>query len=70
MVAGAALMFTEENFLEIVQLFVIAHRPVMVIEGVITVFCVSFLRKVQPDLLPGGVPPPSPAPSEEDPHES
>ena len=69
-VAGAALMFTEENFLEIVQLFIIAHIPVMVIEGVITVFCVSFLLKVQPDLLPGGVPPPSPAPSEEDPHET
>lgn len=52
-VAGAALMFTEENFLEVTVLIVTAHLPVMVIEGVITVFCVLFFRKVQPDLLPG-----------------
>ena len=53
LVAGAALMFTEENFLEVTLLIVSAHLPVMVIEGVITIFCVAFFRKVQPDLLPG-----------------
>ena len=52
-VAGAALMFTEENFLEVTLLIVTAHIPVMVIEGLITVFCVAFFRRVQPDLLPG-----------------
>ncbi len=52
-VAGAALMFTEENFLEVTLLIVSAHIPVMVIEGMITVFCVAFFRRVQPDLLPG-----------------
>lgn len=52
-VAGAALMFTEEHFLEVTLLIIGAHIPVMVIEGVITVFCVAFFRKVQPDLLPG-----------------
>jgi cobalt/nickel transport system permease protein len=51
--AGAALMFTEENFLEVTVLIITAHIPVMVIEGVITVFCVAFFRRVQPDLLPG-----------------
>jgi len=25
----------------------------MIIEGIITAFCVAFLRKVQPDMLPG-----------------
>jgi cobalt/nickel transport system permease protein len=52
-VAGAALMFTEENFLEVTLLIVTAHLPVMVIEGLITLFCVAFFRRVQPDLLPG-----------------
>jgi cobalt/nickel transport system permease protein len=54
-VAGAALMFTEENFLEVTLLIITAHIPVMVIEGVMTVFCVAFFRRVQPDLLPGAV---------------
>jgi cobalt/nickel transport system permease protein len=54
-VAGAALMFTEENFLEVTLLIITAHVPVMVIEGLITVFCVAFFRRVQPDLLPGKV---------------
>jgi cobalt/nickel transport system permease protein len=51
-VAGLALMFTEENFLEITILMVSANIPVMVIEGLMTAFCVAFFRKVQPDLLP------------------
>jgi cobalt/nickel transport system permease protein len=52
-VAGAALMFTEENFLEVTLLIITAHIPVMFIEGLITVFCVAFLCQVQPGLLPG-----------------
>jgi len=52
-VAGAALMFTEENFLEVTLLIITAHIPVMVIEGLMTVFCVAFFRRVQPELLPG-----------------
>lgn len=52
-VAGAALMFTEAHFLEVTVLIVSAHLPIMVIEGLITAFCVAFFRKVQPDLLPG-----------------
>lgn len=51
-VAGAALMFTEENFLEVTLLMVSAHLPVMIIEGLMTAFCVAFFRKVQPDMLP------------------
>lgn len=51
-VAGAALMFSEENFLEITILMVSANIPVMLIEGLMTAFCVAFFRKVQPDLLP------------------
>jgi cobalt/nickel transport system permease protein len=44
-------MFTEENFLEVAGLVVTAHLPVMVIEGIITAFCVAFLKKVKPELL-------------------
>ena len=51
-VAGAALMFTEENFLEVTLLMVSAHIPVMIIEGLMTAFCVAFFQKVQPDMLP------------------
>ena len=51
--ASASLMFTEDSFLEVAGLVVTAHLPVMVIEGVMTVFCVAFLKKVKPEMLPG-----------------
>jgi cobalt/nickel transport system permease protein len=50
-IAAAALMFTEKNFLEIAGLILAAHFPVMIIEGIVTAFCVAFLKKVQPELL-------------------
>lgn len=50
---GLALVFTEENFLKVSYLVVVAHLPVMIIEGIITAFCVAFFKKVQPDMLPG-----------------
>jgi cobalt/nickel transport system permease protein len=52
-IVGLALMFTEKNFFEVAALVVMAHIPVMIIEGFVTVFCVSFLKKVQPSLIPG-----------------
>ena len=53
LLVGAALMFTEGSFLQVAALVVAAHLPVMVIEGIITVFCISFLKKVRPEMLPG-----------------
>jgi cobalt/nickel transport system permease protein len=50
---GLSLVFTEEDFFKVSAMLVIAHLPVMIIEGIITGFCVSFLRKVQPGMLPG-----------------
>ena len=50
---GAGLMFTEESFFEGAGLVVTAHLPVMIIEGVVTVFCVAFLKKVKPEMLLG-----------------
>jgi cobalt/nickel transport system permease protein len=50
---GLALIFTEENFFEVSAIVIAAHIPVMIIEGAITAVCVSFLKKVQPTMLPG-----------------
>jgi cobalt/nickel transport system permease protein len=52
-IAGAALMFTEKNFFEIALLLAGAHLPVMIIEGFLTAFSVGFIKKVQPEMLPG-----------------
>jgi cobalt/nickel transport system permease protein len=53
LVVGLALTATAESFFEIAAAVVVANLPVLVIEGFITAFCVAFLRKVQPGLLPG-----------------
>lgn len=50
---GLALIFTEENFMEVSALIIAAHLPVMAIEGIITAVCVGFLKRVKPDMLPG-----------------
>jgi len=56
LLVGSSLMFTEGSFLEVAGLVVVAHLPVMAIEGVVTVFCVAFLKKVKPEMLPGHYP--------------
>ena len=48
---GVSLFFTGEAFLEVSKLVVIAHFPVMIIEGIMTAFCVIFLKKVKPEIL-------------------
>jgi cobalt/nickel transport system permease protein len=52
-VLGLALIFTEENFFEVSAVIMAGHIPVMIIEGGITAACVSFLKKVHPEMLPG-----------------
>ncbi|MBS3759251.1 MAG: cobalt transporter CbiM [Desulfobacterales bacterium] len=51
LIAAAALMLTGEAFLEVSAALVAAHIVVMIIEGIITMFCVAFLKKVQPSML-------------------
>ncbi|MEA3223934.1 MAG: cobalt transporter CbiM [Thermodesulfobacteriota bacterium] len=46
-----SLIFTENAFLAPAKLILFAHLPVMVIEGIITAFCIAFLKKVKPELL-------------------
>ena len=55
LILAVALIFTQESFTEMVGLIVVANLPVMVIEGIVTGFCVMFLRKVRPEMLPGYV---------------
>ncbi|WP_321493588.1 cobalt transporter CbiM [uncultured Desulfobacter sp.] len=52
LLVGAALMFTQESFFEVAWAVILTHLPVMIIEGLVAVFCVGFLKKVQPELLP------------------
>lgn len=48
---AAALVFTGEPFMQVAKLALIAHLPVMILEGVLTAFCIGFLRKVRPEIL-------------------
>jgi cobalt/nickel transport system permease protein len=50
---GGALIFTQENLQEVSFLVVMANLPVMIIDGIITAFCVAFLKKVHPEILYG-----------------
>ncbi len=52
-VAGLALTFSGEHFLNVALALILAHLPVMILEGGMTALCVGFLRRVQPGLLPG-----------------
>jgi cobalt/nickel transport system permease protein len=49
---GFALWFTDNNFLETSYAIIITYIPVMIIEGIVTGFCVSFLLKVYPEIIP------------------
>jgi len=51
LLTAVALIFTEAGFWAAATLVLTAHIPVMVIEGIITAFAVSFLRKVAPEML-------------------
>jgi len=51
MLIAIALITTGESFTGIAKIIFIAHIPVMIIEGIITAFCVIFLRKVKPEIL-------------------
>ena len=48
---GLALYSTGKEFLEVSLLVITAHVPVMIIEGIVTGFCVTFLLKVYPEIF-------------------
>jgi cobalt/nickel transport system permease protein len=48
---GFSLYLTGKAFLPAAKLLIAGHIPVMLIEGIITAACVTFLKKVKPELL-------------------
>jgi cobalt/nickel transport system permease protein len=50
---GGSLYLTGEAFLPAAKIIVIAHVPIMIIEGLLTAACALFLRKVKPEILEG-----------------
>lgn len=46
-----SLVWSEESFLAVAKVTLLAHLPVMIIEGIITTLIVGFLKKVKPELL-------------------
>jgi len=50
---GFSLYLTGEAFLPAAKVVVVAHLPIMVIEGILTAACALFLRRVKPELLEG-----------------
>ncbi len=51
-----SLALSDHGFLTTAQLTVAANLPIMLIEGFVTMFTVTFLAKVHPDILSGGRP--------------
>ena len=46
-----SLAFTDEGFFTAAKIILLAHLPVMAVEGAVTLFVVAFLAKVQPEIL-------------------
>jgi cobalt/nickel transport system permease protein len=51
LLVAAALITTGQVFTEVAELVLLAHIPIMIIEGVITLFIFLFLKKVRPEML-------------------
>ena len=50
---GIALIYSEKGFFVVASVAVIQNLPIMIVEGIVTAFCVGFLKKVYPQILPG-----------------
>ncbi len=48
---AAALATSDAGFIKTAQIVMVSHLPMMVIEGFITMFTITFLAKVQPELI-------------------
>jgi len=57
MTMAAALYLNDHHFLKTAWLLILSHLPVMIVEGLITLFIVRFLVRVQPDILGLSSPP-------------
>jgi len=48
---AAALFLSDQGFLKVASLVLAGHLPVMLVEGLVTMFIVTFLARVQPEIL-------------------
>jgi cobalt/nickel transport system permease protein len=48
---AAALFLSDHGFLKIATIVLVSHLPVILIEGLITMFVVTFLARVQPEIF-------------------
>ena len=55
MFMALALTLSDSGFISTAKIVVIAHLPVMIIEGFITMFIISFLTRVKPEILQLGI---------------
>ena len=53
LLVALSLTASGESFRAVARLIVAAHIPVMIIEGIITVFAIEFLRRIRPETLYG-----------------
>jgi len=53
LLVATALLSTGQGFLKVAELVLVAHIPVMFVEGFITLFIFMFLEKVRPEMLEG-----------------
>lgn len=51
LLVALTLVSTGESFSHVAELVLLVHLPVMVVEGIITAFCVIFLKRVKPEIL-------------------
>ncbi len=56
LLVAAALALSGEQFINAAELIIVAHLPIMAVEGVLTAAIVSFLARVRPAMLPNGRP--------------
>ncbi|MFH2091828.1 MAG: cobalt transporter CbiM [Pseudomonadota bacterium] len=53
LIVSLSLFLSEKNFFQAAAAVLGAHIVIMIMEGIITVLCVQFLKKVRPGMLPG-----------------
>lgn len=51
MLVALFLIFSGEQFLHAAWVILVAHVPIMIIEGLMTMFLVTFLKRAKPELL-------------------
>jgi len=51
LMVAACLVATGESFGAVARLVILAHLPVMAVEGTITVFIIEFIARVRPEML-------------------